>query len=330
MSALPPTSGLTLLSQWSVNPIALAVGVAVAVWYFAMTRRLRAAGDDWSTRRSALFYVGIAGYLYCTNGFPNAYATTLLWTWSTEVLSLLLLVPVLLMAGQPIELASRTAGHDSVLERMSQSRPSRFLTHPFVSTAFVPLLTAVLFFGHVADLWTTSPWVAGLLGLGLVATGCLVARQLTFEDFTLSSLTIGVMLAVSVLELLTDAIPGIVLRFSTHLVTTHFAVHRTQWAMSPMTDQKLAGSILWGVAEMLDLPFMFIIFLRWTRADEREGQRADQQADLLATTRRPREPGADSDDESGTSEPGTDAPWWLADPQLASRPGLAPDRRAGP
>jgi putative membrane protein len=166
--------------------------------------------------------------------------------------------------------------------------------------------------------------VGALLGVVLLGVGCLLAAGLTIEDSTAASLAVGLALAISVLELLTDAIPGIVLRLDTHLVTDHFAVPHASWAMSPLADQKLAGSILWGVAELLDMPFLFVMFLRWVRADEREARRVDhvpgpQPASAQVSSRSGSAPSA-----------ATDEPWWLHDPELSHRLGLTknqPDDR---
>jgi cytochrome c oxidase assembly factor CtaG len=321
MSALPVTSGLTLLTQWRIDPLALVFGVAAGSWYLAMRRRAIGAGGQWRWTRTAVFLLGVAGYLWCTNGFLNAYSATLFWVWSIQVLALLLVVPVLLMAGQPVQLASRTARRPSLLAAAVSSRPARLLAHPFVGPAVIPVLTAVVFFGHVAHVWTRNTVTATGIGLVLVGLGALIAVPLTIEDHGATSLAVGAILAISVLELLTDAVPGIVLRLSKHLVSSHFATRHAGWAMAPHTDQQLSGAILWGVAEMLDLPFLAIVFLRWVRTDEREAHHVDRAIhDAVGRSRN-----AASDVPVGGAPP-TDQPWWLTDPQLSTRPGIAPDR----
>lgn len=310
MSALPATTGLTLLTEWRVDWIALGLGTGTSVWYLRMRHRLIAAGQSWTWTRTTLFGLGIAGYLWCTSGFPNAYAATLFWVWSIQVLALLLLVPVLLMGGQPVLLAARTARRRSLLAAVTASHPARLIAHPFVGPTVIPVVTAVLFFGHVAHLWTANTWSATGIGVALVAIGCLVAVPLSREDLNATSLAVGVVAAISVLELLTDAIPGIVLRLTRHLVSSHFATRHAVWAMSALADQKLSAAILWGVAELLDLPFLVVMFMRWARTDQREAVRTDQ---ALAAAR----PAVDA--EAAASQP-----WWLTDAQLADRPGFRP------
>lgn len=317
MSTLPVTSGLTLLAEWRIDWIALGLGAGASGWYLGMRHRVIAAGQSWAWTRTALFGLGIAGYLWCTNGFPNAYSATLFWVWSIQVLALLLLVPVLLMAGQPVELAARTARRRSLIAAATASRPARVIEHPFVGPAVIPVVTAVLFFGHVTHLWTEHTWSATGIGVALVVIGCLVAVPLTIEDRSATSLAVGVVAAISVLELLTDAIPGIVLRLTRHLVSGHFATRQAVWAMSPLADQKLSGSILWGVAELLDLPFLVIMFLRWARTDQREAQHTDQAIEQARLA---------GDHAAGAA---ASQPWWLTDAQLAGRPGFGPASTGG-
>ncbi len=320
MSTLPALTGLTMLTQWRVNWLAMAVAAAALGWYLARWHGLMSTRAGWSAGRIVALVLGVIGYLWCTNGFLNAYAATLFWVWSIQVLVLLLVIPVLLMAAQPLELATRTARHPTAgrTGRVGHlvGRVTRLFAHPFLAPALVPIVTTILFFGHVAGIWTSNPTIATLLGVVLLGVGCLLAAGLTVEDTTAASLAVGLALAVSVLELLTDAIPGIVLRLDTHLVTHHFAVTHSSWAMSPLADQKLAGSILWGVAELLDIPFLFVMFLRWVRADEREARRTDQVLEPQpASAHLSTQP-----DSAPSATP--DKPWWLGDPELSHRLGL--------
>lgn len=314
MTALPAVGVEAVLTQGSVDWLGTAVGVGAGVWYLLMRRRVTAAGGQWSAKRTTLFLIGIGGYLWCVDGFLNAYRTTLLAVWTVQVLALLLVIPIALMAGRPVELAVLSASRRSLVSTICDSRVARFVGHPFVGPAVVPLICAVLFFARCADLWSSQSWIATALGLAVVGVGCLIARSLASDDPGEASLTVGVALMVSIVELLIDAVPGIVLRLETHLVTVHFAVAHAVWAMSPLADQRTAGSILWGVAEALDVPVLVLVFLRWGRVDERESRRVDQlmdEAELEALV-------AGQDAQLASSQP-----WWVSDPQMAARLGTA-------
>jgi cytochrome c oxidase assembly factor CtaG len=113
------------------------------------------------------------------------------------------------------------------------------------------------------------------------------------------------------IELVLDAVPGIVLRLHTHPVTDFFA-HRAlhSWSPGRMHDQHIAGAIVWCVAEVIDLPFLLLVFHRWQRVDAREAADVDAVLDAERIARA----GAEADVESSR-----DAPWWLNDPAMQER-----------
>lgn len=115
-----------------------------------------------------------------------------------------------------------------------------------------------------------------------------------------------------------DAVPGIVLRLQTKSVTTFFDFRASQpWAPSPLRDQQISGAILWGVAEILDVPFLILIFRRWVRADAREAAETDVMLDAAASP-------APEVRTAGAPDANSEL-WWLTDPALRDR--FSPGRR---
>jgi cytochrome c oxidase assembly factor CtaG len=313
----PELSGL--LTQWSWQPVALLAVAALGFWYARAVRKLTAAGRHWPAGRSVLFGLGLALFLWTTSGFLQTYLPALFWVWTTQTLILLLIVPLLLLFGQPLQLARLRSGHAGLVHRLLRSRAGRFLANPLVGPALVPLLSAVLFFGPLPAWVVQAPPLGWLLHLLLVAVGALVVLPLVDADADPSSLAVGLALAIGSFELVLDAIPGIALRLHATLVTSYFA-HRTQYSWSPgdLHDQQIAGAVLWCVAELIDLPFLLLVFRRWLRADARDAAAADAILDAERTAR-----GAlpDSDVPGGVAagDEAADAPWWLSDPTMQQR-----------
>ena len=131
-------------------------------------------------------------------------------------------------------------------------------------------------------------------------------------DDDASSLAVGLSLAIGSFELVLDALPGVILRLHTGLVTDWFD-HRARHAWTPdaLHDQRVAGAVLWCIAEIIDLPFLVLVFRRWVRADARDAAAADAvlEAERLARHALPGEQDA----------PDRDAPWWLTDPTMQQR-----------
>ncbi len=315
MSALGSPAPSGLLTQWSLQPLALLACALLALWYVRSIRRLTRAGTRWPLRRSVVFGTGLATVGWTTNGFAQAYASSLYWVWTAQTLVLLLIAPLLLLTGRPLQLA-RAAGAERTVERVLTSRPARVLANPLVGPALVPLLSAVLFFGPLPG-WAIEVAPAGwLLQLALVAIGALITLPFVGWDEEPSSLAVGLSLAIGSFELVLDAIPGIVLRLHSTVATTYFA-HRSArpWSPSALDDQRVAGSILWCVSEVIDLPFLLLVFRRWLRADARDAA----QVDAVLEAERFARSALDDESPPRSSEGPADTPWWLSDPTLQRR-----------
>jgi cytochrome c oxidase assembly factor CtaG len=306
VTALPAPSAAGLLERWSIQPLALVAAIAGLGWYLWSVSRLTQA---WPRRRTVTFVIGIAAMAWTTNGFLETYECFLFWAWTAQYLTLLLVVPVLIMAGQPIELARRVHGERSV--RFVHTGLGRFFTSPLVGPALIPILSVVLFFGPLPRWAISQTWLGWTLELAVAAIGALIVLPLVGVGDESGSLAVALALLIGVFELLLDAVPGIVLRLSNHSVTSYFDHRRVaSWTPKMLHDQQLGGATLWVVAELIDLPFLVLIYWRWIKADARDAAVIDTVLDAERIAR-----GEDSEDAP------TDVPWWLSDPAMRRRLG---------
>lgn len=255
----------------------------------------------------ALFAGGLLALIWASCGFPGAYVDSLFWVWTAQQLGLLLVVPYLLLAGGTLQLGGRP------VRRLLDTRALRFIGNPLVGPALVPLLSVVLFFGPFPGWAIRTPAVGWIAQLLLVGIGAVIVLPLVDADARRSSLAVGLALAIGSFELVLDAVPGIVLRLHRSLATSYFD-YRAVWDWTPdaLRDQQIAGAVLWCVAELLDLPFLILVFRQWTRADERDAADIDAVLEAERIARGVNEPvqGADGP---------ADVPWWLTDPDMQER-----------
>jgi cytochrome c oxidase assembly factor CtaG len=318
VSAIPQLSTATLLEQWYAAPLALVTIVALLSFYVHGLRTLARRGISWPRHRTVSFGLGIILLTYLTCGAPQVYGRTLFSMWTGQMLTLLLIIPGILMAGQPVELGRLVSGPDSIGVRFLNSRLGQTLASPLVGPVIIPVVSALIFFGPVpgwAVQWPAFSWV---LQLVLVGLGAMIVLPLVATDDSRGSLAVAAAMGIGFLELLLDAIPGIVLRLQTHISSTFFE-HRLQqsWSPIPLHDQQIAGGVLWCAAELLDLPFLLLVFRRWMRADARDAREIDT---VLEAERISRGMAGDGDDTGApTSDDTRDQPWWLNDPTLKSR-----------
>ncbi len=306
VSVAAPISPASFVAEWRLEPLSLAAVVLVAVAFFRARSSAARRGVPRSRGLDVVLVLGLAVTVWVTSGFLEARSTQLMWVWATQQLLLLLVVPIILVAGQPIALLRRAAPRSAIL-RVLNSPPIRVLGHPLVAPVLVPLLCLLMFFGGLGSWATSSVWAAGVLHLLLLTVGFLIALPLLDVDDDRSSLAVGLALGVGFLELILDAFPGLVLRYQTHLTIASFGVNRPPWSPDWLPDQHIAGDIMWIVAELLDLPFLVLAATRWIRADAKEAARIDAELDARAPV---------TDD--GQDEP-TSAPWWLDHPELRER-----------
>ena len=120
-----------------------------------------------------------------------------------------------------------------------------------------------------------------VLGFGLLA-------PLSEPGILRSSTFVTVEFLLAFVELMLDAVPGIVLRITNHVLdgATTVLVGKA-WYPSPLQDQHLAGDLLWFIAEVADIPVLISLFIRWQRTDRREAKAVDELTDeeMAALTR---------------------------------------------
>jgi len=300
-----------LVAQWRPDWLSAGVLVAATVAYVLARRRLRGQRRTWPWPRDAGFALGVllAGWVTC--GFLQARGSQLMWVWMSQILLLLLVVPVVLVTAQPLALARTAYGSGNGMARLLRSRPVRVLGHPALTLLYVPLVTGLLVFGGLGNLTVRSAPAGWALHVVLLGIGAAIALPLLDVDDRRTSLAVGAAVALSTVELLIDAIPGIVLRLETHLEVAAFGLHRPTWSPSWLPDQQTAGAILWTVAELLDLPFLVLAIRQWIRVERREAVRIDAELDRAAI----------ASPDGGGEVTATSRPWWLDDPSLRGRYG---------
>lgn len=297
------------ITAWTLQPLAVALVVLLAAGYAYGLRHSSYRVPRW---RIAVFALGLLLLVWSSCGFGQVYGRSLYWVWLSQTLMLWLAVPIIVLLGHPVQLAQGLSGPDGWLTRVLRSRFVRLIDNPLVGPALVPVLSFALFFGPLPEWTARSDGVDWGLQIVLVLIGALMVLPLAGLDEEASSLAVGLSLAIGAFELVLDAVPGIVLRLYNSLVSDWF-VYRAQWPWSPhpLRDQKLAGNILWTVAEVIDVPFLVLVFRRWLRADARDAAEVDAVLEAERAARIAIEPDAPDVDR--------DAPWWITDPRFQDR-----------
>ncbi|UUL76922.1 cytochrome c oxidase assembly protein [Pseudarthrobacter sp. Fe7] len=284
---MPPLE--ILISSWQLDWAAAAFVAVSGILYGWGMRSAARGGHRWPAWRAAAFYVlGLGSFVVLTCGFTGVYGPQQRWAFTLKVSLLLFVVPLLIGLGKPLTLARAalppkgTAALDAVLS----SRPVRFVSNSFGA----PLLGLALFSTFLTPAFftlRTDPVAGALLTIGVPLLGLLMALPIIEEsDFQRSSAYLTLEFMFVFIELLIDAVPGILLSLNGQVLDHVMSVPNPQWWFrDALQDQQFAGNLLWFICELLDLPLIILMFVRFSRSDKREAgvfdELTDEQLDEL-------------------------------------------------
>ena len=157
VDALPPAPPLDgVWTAWRIDRLTAVVVVAAAVTYLAGLVRARRRGYRWPPGRTAFFALGLGGLAVTSMGWPAVYAQALFSVYALQVVALLMVVPLLLALGRPVELATVALSATGVarLRRLLDSRPARLVTVPIAGPLLLAVIPAPVFF---------TPWYPATL-----------------------------------------------------------------------------------------------------------------------------------------------------------------------
>jgi putative membrane protein len=243
---------------------------------------VRRAGGSWPLRSTLLFLLlGLGSFAVVTGSVLGVYSGQLRWAFTTRIALLLLAVPPAIAAGRPIGLLRASLGDRGRerLERVLRSRVVRVFGNAIFGALFSAALFC-LFLTPIAGWARGTPAVDAALTVAVPILGLLTVLPLVEDAASRSSLFITAEFILAFVELLIDAIPGIVLRLSPAILDHGpNIVLALSWWPSPLRDQQLAGDLLWCIAEGADLPIIIVLLVRWARTDRRESTRFDELSD---------------------------------------------------
>ncbi|MGA6127760.1 MULTISPECIES: cytochrome c oxidase assembly protein [unclassified Microbacterium] len=288
-SPLPPElTPLRFVTMWDVDPIwAFAVGFGL-FFYLAGVRRLARRGDRWPIGRTVLWVTGLLLLLYVTCGPVNAYQDYLFSMHMVGHMLLSMAIPMCLVFGAPVTLASRAirkrddgtrGGREWILWAV-HSPYAKVITHPLVAAAlFIVSLWAFYYTGIFR--WTLydhlgHEWMV----LHFLTVGYLFVLSLVGIDPVPYRLPHAGRLLTLIGVMAMHAFFGIAIMMSSGLfVAEWFGSMGRTWGLDPLADQYMGGGIAWSIGEIPTLILAIVVAVQWSRSDERRQRRDDRQAD---------------------------------------------------
>jgi putative membrane protein len=257
--------------------------IVSGVLYALGIRSLKRRGERWPLLPTLGFYLlGLGSFAVVTFGFLGVYSIELRWAFTTRIALLLFAVPGLVSLGKPATLARTVlSGHRlEVLDAVLNSWPVRL----FGNAVFAPLFalgTFMLFLTPFAGALRESE--PGQMAITIIVpiAGVLMVLPIIEQTTQRTSFFITVEFIMVFIELVIDAIPGIVLRLDNNILDRIGPVlgQLPAWFPSSYHDQHLSGDLLWFIAEVSDVPVLILLFIRWSRIDRKEARQLDELSD---------------------------------------------------
>ena len=289
MLDLPRFTLGSVFSAWGIDPFLFVVTVWVAGFYLYGVWLLRSRGDAWPVGRTLAFVVGGMGsFFFATSSGLATYDTTLLSVHMVQHMMLSMVVPLFLALGAPITLLLRTlpARPRRWLLAVLHSRVAKVLSFPPLTFLLYVISPWALYFSGWYGATLHNVFLHELMHVHLVTVGALFFWPLMGVDPLPGRVGYPFRVLLVVLTLPFHAFLGVTIMGGSSLLGGSYypSLHdgpMGSWLPTPLSDQHLAGGILWGSGDLIGLVFFGVLFTQWVRSSMREAAREDRRLDLL-------------------------------------------------
>ena len=286
---LPRFTFGTVVTGWSLQPVAFVLTVWVAGLYLSGVAVLRRRGDRWPIGRTIAFVpVGMGLFYFATASGLGTYDTTLISVHMVQHMILSMLVPMALALGAPVTLALRTlpARPRRWLLVVLHSRVAKVLTFPPLTFLLYVISPWALYFSGWYPATLDSTYLHEMMHIHLVVVGCLFFWPIVGIDPLPGRVGYPFRMLLVVFTLPFHAFLGVtIMGQETLLGGDHYLALRADpayaWLPDALDDQHLAGGILWAAGDLVGLAFFGVLFAQWVRSSMREAAREDRRLDLL-------------------------------------------------
>ena len=253
---IPPLSWYTAVTSWTSAPIVDVLAMlAVAGYLIAALRRARPAGPGWPLHVTASWLAGVVVLLVSVHSGIEVYGHALLWVHMIQHLLLIMVVPVLLIWGQPLRLGWRQA---------PAGRLARWLTFPVLTLG---LYTGVLVITHLTgfpELMATQPWAHHLEQALYLLSGYLLFLPLVGSEASPWPVPHIIRFALLGLAMGADTLVGVALMLTGHPLAPSTALMRPGWGPTLLEDQNWSGAIMWVGGDGLMMLLMLAVVAQWS------------------------------------------------------------------
>jgi cytochrome c oxidase assembly factor CtaG len=322
----PELTPLRALTEWTLDPWALAFVLLLGGLYLVGVRRVRRA-EDWSAWRVVAFCgLGLGFTVIATMSWIGVYQPVLFYVRSVQTILLLLVVPLFLSLGRPLRVAIAALPRlGPRLAAAIRGRTAVILTFPAITTLVLVVVPFVIYFSPWYAAGFHSTLVRELTYVALLVPGFVFFWTLLRVDPVPKAYPYLVALWITGAEVVGDAVLGLAVIADRSLIAgAYYHALARPWGPGLAGDQVLGGGALWVLGDIVGLPFLAAQLIQMIREDEAEAKVIDADLDARDAARavdvaaRTGEAGG-AVGGVGSGEAGGERPWWESDPRFAGR-----------
>jgi cytochrome c oxidase assembly factor CtaG len=281
-AAPAPTLGL-ILTSWSRDPLPW-IGVAAATLGYLVAVGIVNRGHPMTPvprLRVAAWMAGIAVIALALVSAVDVYADSLFGVHMVQHLLLAMVAPPLLALGAPTTLALRAATPSlrrSVLLPVLHSRVVNAISWPPVGWV---LFATVMWATHFSPLFNAAledDLLHSLEHLLYLAAGLLFWWPVIGADPSRWRLSPAWRMVYLAAQMPFNTAVGLALYFAPQVLYAHYATLGRTWGPDPLTDQQVAGIVMWGAGDVILLGALALAIAAWLRADEKRSRSIEERA----------------------------------------------------
>jgi putative membrane protein len=269
---LPPLTWGSAFGTWHWAPVTdLVILVAAVVYLHRAHRTLPRRGEHWPVGRTAYFLGALVVLGLTLQSAVDAYGGELFWIHMIEHLLLIMVVPVLVILGQPIRLAS--TGSDGPSTRTAAVLRGRFaagLTYPAVGLAVYAVVLVGTHLSGFMQLMLTHPWLHDLEIVLYLVGGYLYFLPLLAYEPIKRRLVYPLRVFLLFMGMTADTAVGVVLMMSAREPFPAYAAQHRMWGPSLLGDVHTGGGIMWVIGDGLMFAITVLVVAQWMGDTERQ------------------------------------------------------------
>jgi cytochrome c oxidase assembly factor CtaG len=278
----------TVLGRWRFDPVPGGSLIVAAGAYLWAAHRLarRRTGTPWPRRSTASFLLGVALVWVAVLGPFGAYDDTFFWAHMTQHIVLMMLAAPFLLLGSPVLLLLRISSRDvrrRYLIPVLRSRAVAVLTNPVVSWIVLAVVILGTHFTPFFEYSLRHPLVHDYVEHPLYLGAALLFYYPLLPGNPSAHRTRPAWAAVSLfLMMIPQTMTGFFIYATPYLLYPYYATVQHAFGPNPLTDQQLAGSLMWAGSMVIDSAWVSLAVLTWLHSEEERSPRLDLETLSLA------------------------------------------------